>query len=96
LEPEEFIEHVLSSPFVNDTLYRDALGGDRQDIDAARLYLKLPVRSRPRISYLFDRRFYLETNPDVATAGTDPLVHFVTHGCSEFRSPHPLIDMKYH
>ncbi len=59
------------------------------------MYLKLPVRARPRISHLFDRRFYTETNPDIAAAGVDPFIHFVVNGCPEARSPHPLIDIPY-
>jgi hypothetical protein len=95
LDPEKFIASVLSSPFVNDKLYVSALGGDRKSVDAALLYLKLPVQTRPQISYLFDAKFYLATQPDVEAAGTDPFAHFIQHGCSEARSPHPLIDIKH-
>jgi O-antigen biosynthesis protein len=95
LDPEKFIGSVLSSPFVNDKLYVSALGGDRKSVDAALLYLKLPVQTRPQISYLFDAKFYLATQPDVEAAGTDPFAHFIQHGCSEARSPHPLIDIKH-
>jgi O-antigen biosynthesis protein len=95
LEPTKFIDLVLSSPFVDDRLYHAGLGADRQDIEAADLYLKLPVLARPRISYLFDRRFYVGTNPDIGSAGVDPFIHFVVNGCSEARSPHPLINIPY-
>ncbi len=95
MQPEEFIEEVLSSPFVDDSLWREGVGGDRQDPAAARLYLSLPVLSRPRISYLFDHEYYLGLNPDVRAAGGDSLIHFITHGCREGRSPHPLVDISY-
>ena len=39
---------------------------------------------------LFDTSFYLERNPDVATAGINPLVHFLASGGLEGRDPHPL------
>jgi hypothetical protein len=41
---------------------------------------------------LFDREFYLRTNPDVAAAAVDPLRHYVRHGAAEQRQPHPLFD----
>ena len=34
----------------------------------------------------FDAQWYLETYPDVARAGIDPLAHFVEHGDREGRS----------
>jgi hypothetical protein len=45
---------------------------------------------------LFDRTFYLRTNPDVAAAGVDPLRHYLTHGAAEQRQPHPLFDPAYY
>ncbi|MEA2745583.1 MAG: hypothetical protein QOG25_3954 [Acetobacteraceae bacterium] len=95
MDAEDFIERILSSPFVNEPLYCDGLGGDRQDIDAARLYLRLPLGSRPQISYLFDAQYYFEMYPGIKAAGLDPFIHFVEHGCSEARSPHPLIDIDH-
>jgi O-antigen biosynthesis protein len=41
---------------------------------------------------LFDREFYLRTNPDVAAAGVNPLRHYLRHGVAEERQPHPLFD----
>ena len=41
---------------------------------------------------LFDREFYLRSNPDVAAAGVDPLRHYVKYGSAEQRQPHPLFD----
>ncbi len=37
----------------------------------------------------FDQAFYLFRNKDVASAGVDPLVHFVRWGHREGRNPHP-------
>jgi O-antigen biosynthesis protein len=80
---------------VDSSLWLEGLGGSRRDPKAARLYLSLPVSSRPKISYLFDPVYYFETNPDVYVGGNDPLVHFIAHGCREGRSPHPLIDLDH-
>ena len=91
----EFIEQIVSSPFVDSALWRRGLGGERGDPESALLYLSLPVFSRPKISYLFDREYYLEQNADIRDAGIDAFVHFISHGCREGRSPHPLIDMAY-
>src|SRR5207237_1500128 len=47
-------------------------------------------------SGLFDREFYLNSNPDVASAGLNPLLHFLTCGFREGRSPHPLFDTRFY
>lgn len=47
-----------------------------------------------RIARVFDRDFYLEENPDVATAGVDPLGHFLTFGEGEGRAPNALFDIQ--
>ena len=41
---------------------------------------------------LFDDRFYLATNPDVAAAGLDPLGHYATVGWLEGRDPSAFFD----
>jgi len=43
-------------------------------------------------SGLFDAKFYLEANRDVARSGHPPLLHYLVHGWSEGRRPHPLFD----
>ena len=39
------------------------------------------------IAPLFDKDFYLASNPDVAECGIDPLLHYVQHGWREGRDP---------
>jgi GT2 family glycosyltransferase len=95
LNPEELIERILSSPFVDETLIRTHLGGDRQSIEAATRYLGLATDDRPSLSHLLDRTYYLEKHLDVAAANLDPLIHFFDFGCREGRSPHPLIDLQF-
>jgi hypothetical protein len=92
---EILIKKVLSSPFVDSSLWLEGLGGSTDDLEAAGFYLRLPASSRPKISYLFDAIFYLELYPDVRAAGNDPFIHFIVHGCREGRSPHPLIDVSH-
>lgn len=55
------------------------------------LYRRLIVRL-VRATDLFDASYYLESNPDVAGAGFNPLAHFVAHGDREGREPNPLFD----
>lgn len=96
MHPLEFIEEVGPSGWVSEALFQAGLGGSKTNPDAAHLYLSLPPKSRPRISYLFDKTFYLEAYPDIAEAEeVDPFLHFMQHGCAERRSPHPLIDIPY-
>jgi GT2 family glycosyltransferase/glycosyltransferase involved in cell wall biosynthesis len=40
-------------------------------------------------SGLFDGHWYLQSNPDVAIAGFDPLCHYIMYGASEGRDPSP-------
>lgn len=47
-------------------------------------------------SGLFDRGFYLRTNPDVAEASLDPLMHFCEYGWREARDPAPFFSMRYY
>ena len=44
----------------------------------------------------FDSRWYLETNPDVASTGLNPLVHFVRYGAREGRAPNLFFDVRYY
>jgi hypothetical protein len=39
---------------------------------------------------LFDGAYYLEQNPEVARGGINPLLHYVSIGTEQGRSPHPL------
>ncbi|AYF98346.1 glycosyltransferase [Protaetiibacter intestinalis] len=42
---------------------------------------------------LFSASFYRATNPDIASAGIDPWLHYQVFGRAEGRSPHPFIDV---
>lgn len=44
---------------------------------------------------LFSTGFYLETYPDIADAGVNPLDHYIQYGARELRDPHPLIKASY-
>ena len=59
-------------------------------------YLRHGAREGHDPHPLFDSSFYLETNPDVARAGLDPLVHYVLAGAREGRDPHPLFDSSFY
>jgi SAM-dependent methyltransferase len=47
-------------------------------------------------SGLFEDRYYLSQNPDVAKAGVDPIRHYFVRGAYEGRDPHPLFDSTYY
>ena len=42
-----------------------------------------------RRSPLFDRAFYLRRNPDVASAGMNPVMHYIEHGARALLDPSP-------
>jgi glycosyltransferase involved in cell wall biosynthesis len=65
----------------------------------ARLRFSLPARLQSHEFYavhaisasgLFDTAWYLETYPDVAARGVDPIRHYVRHGAREGRDPNRL------
>jgi hypothetical protein len=45
---------------------------------------------------LLDQAWYLAANPDVATGRLAPLVHYISSGWAEGRSPHPLFDRDFY
>lgn len=47
-----------------------------------------------RESELFDPAWYLEQNPDVASSGADPALHYIRHGGNEGRAPGPCFDTR--
>lgn len=49
-----------------------------------------------RRSGLFYAAYYLETYPDVAASGMDPVTHYVRFGAAEGRSPNPLFHSKWY
>ncbi|PWC26374.1 hypothetical protein CR165_23575, partial [Pseudoroseomonas aestuarii] len=48
------------------------------------------------VNALFDTTFYLAHNPDVATAGGDPLQHFMRFGAAEGRDPNSHFDVSFY
>lgn len=49
-----------------------------------------------RQSGLFDRAWYLETYPDVVSAVSDALIHYVRHGAAEGRQPNRFFDVGWY
>lgn len=86
---------ALCSAFVDEELFRRALGAGRSDLGTFARYLAVPVDQRPLLSYYFDPFFYLVADPSLHERGEDPLLHFLETGIAEQRSPHPLIDLRY-
>jgi hypothetical protein len=43
-------------------------------------------------SPLFDRKYYLESNPGVAGSGIDPITHYLMRGAATGLDPHPFFD----
>ncbi len=52
--------------------------------------------SRAVIASEFDVPFYLASNPDVASAGVDPIDHFIRDGWREGRDPSPGFSTKHY
>lgn len=54
------------------------------------------LRRRIMESGLFDADWYLRAYPDVARAGVDPLMHYLTHGAVDRRSPGARFDAAWY
>ncbi|WP_076729351.1 glycosyltransferase [Methylobacterium radiotolerans] len=52
--------------------------------------------AKSQLRRLFDEPWYLARNPDVASAGLDPLEHYFVNGAAEGRDPHPLFDTSWY
>ena len=48
------------------------------------------------VSGLLDARHYLDRNPDLKSAGVDPVSHYVRHGWAEGRDPSPWFDTTFY
>jgi len=59
-------------------------------------YLQVGALEGINPSVLFETRFYLESNFDVARANINPLVHYILVGAYEGRKPHVLFDPEYY
>lgn len=59
------------------------------------IYITLLVKALQNCK-LFDREYYLASNPDVAESGKDPLLHYVAYGDEENRQPNILFDPKFY
>jgi O-antigen biosynthesis protein len=77
--------------------YRSAVRKRKLRSLKRRLWLavrKLPVRRQAyevvSDSSLFEKHFYLSSNPDVRASGIDPIIHYLISGSKEGRSPSPF------
>ncbi len=93
--PEQEAVELLASPFVDEVLFVARVGGGKQEPEAVRRYLALPMAARPDVAWYFDRAWYLQRYADIADAGKDPLLHYIGWGAAEGRAPHPLIDVRH-
>ena len=71
--------------------------------DVSRIFGRLAFNPRKAIgasmiagSGLFDERYYVTGNPDVALSRVHPLIHYVLWGAFEGRRPHALFDPAYY
>ena len=79
--------------------FRQRWGGLLRSALRGRLFMRLAEDRDIAIiarSGLFDAAYYLRRYPDVATAGLDPIVHYVRCGARESRDPHPWFDTRFY
>ena len=80
-------------PFFDSSYYRQCLSDAGVVIPEGKnillFFLETWFGNRIDPHPLFDGNYYLARNPDIATMGENPLVHFAWKGVWEGRSPHP-------
>lgn len=47
-------------------------------------------------SHLFDEKYYLASNPDLAESGQDPVLHYLRRGAIDAKNPNPWFDTSYY
>ena len=87
---------VVNSGVFDVAFYRQQISSSSPDLDPIRDYLTVGAYAGRNPNPLFDSRWYLEQNPDVAASGMNPLVHFLSDGYKEGRNPHPLFDVRHY
>jgi glycosyltransferase involved in cell wall biosynthesis len=75
--------------------YRERYGLGPKD-NALKHFLERRFTGQVAPVPLFDPVFYLENNPDVANAGSDPFEHFLAFGLAELRDPSASFDMRFY
>ncbi len=84
----EDIELLLNHPELFDPAgYAERAGQAGPAPNLAAHYLAVGEAQGIPPSAGFDPRFYLATNPDVASGGSSPLRHYIRHGAEENRYP---------
>lgn len=79
-------------PGRSDRMKKNSVG---QILRAVR-YLYGDTRSNPNRASLFDERWYLQANPDVAASKVPPLEHYLKFGYREKRAPNALFDPEWY
>ncbi len=75
------IEILRESPLLDPVWYRNTYPDFRDaPVDAARHYLEYGAREGRDPSPLFNTKLYLNQNPEVASSGMNPLVHYLRRG----------------
>lgn len=81
----ELVARIESSELFNAEWYRATQAPDVALDRAARHYLQEGATLRLSPGPMFDGPWYLDKNADVAAAGQNPLLHYLSDGCSEGR-----------
>jgi hypothetical protein len=90
-EREGWIDTLVHGATPGDI--RDAITGSQEYVDRRRITAERDAIAR---TGLFDADFYVQTYPDVAEAGVDPLDHYTRFGRAEGRQANPyLVDHWY-
>jgi hypothetical protein len=84
------VEVIRNSGLFDEAYYRASYGGPPSKLeDPIYHYCAEGWQQGANPSSDFDTQFYLETNPDIRDAGSNPFVHYILAGVEEQREPNP-------
>jgi hypothetical protein len=82
-----FVHYLLRGLREGRPIRASALADSYYAVAVGRGPKAVTPQERAAAAALFDERYYLATNPDVAASGADPLDHFLERGWREGRDP---------
>jgi GT2 family glycosyltransferase/tetratricopeptide (TPR) repeat protein len=87
---ERVIEKIRASRLFDEVYYRNRYPDLAPDIDAIEHFARWGAAEGRRPHPCFDPAYYLRKYPDVARSGQNPLLHYLSSGMKEGRSPADL------
>jgi len=90
------IRTILESRLFDEAYYLSQRPDPGISATAVEHYFDQRAQSEAWPNPMFDGEYYLRSNPDVAAAKINPLLHFIVAGARQNRAPHPRFDVEFY